>query len=134
MKRKGVLAGLMSQPVKFGLVGALNTVVGYMSYLLLLALSSNYVFSLALGHGVAIVNSFIWNKRWTFRSKGETKGEAARFLLVYAFTFVANLLALALMVERLGWDPRYSQALLLIVMPAVAFLAHRWWSFDLGED
>lgn len=129
MKSSAALGKVLSQPMRFGLVGVLNTAIGYLAYLLGLALGLNYVTAATVSHAIGVTNSFFWNKYWTFRSRGEARSELARFVSVYAVTYVANLVLLALMVEVVGWDARISQAIAYGIVIAISFVGHRYWSF-----
>jgi len=69
------------QLAKFMLVGALNTLVdfGVFNFLLYAAnVSSGTLFSLSKGAGVvaAIVNSYFWNKYWTFAGQDKISVES----------------------------------------------------------
>lgn len=75
------------QMAKFIVVGGLNTFLDFAILNLLIAATSITAggeFSLfkALSISVAIVNSYFWNKYWTFETKGGNKREFIEFLLV----------------------------------------------------
>lgn len=81
------------QFVKYALVGVMNTLVTLIviyvtkSFLGIKPMGAN-----AIGYGCGLVNSFIWNKTWVFRSRKDFKREAVKFLvgfgLCYALQFV----------------------------------------------
>jgi putative flippase GtrA len=63
------------QAIKFGAVGVLNTGVDLGLYFVLtrwLGLGSVPVLAKSISYSAGILNSFIWNKTWTFRSKAGT--------------------------------------------------------------
>lgn len=81
------------QFVKYCLVGVLNTLVTFgMIYLCKSFLGVNLYVSNALGYICGVINSFLCNKSWVFRSKGGYRREALKFLagfaLCYALQFV----------------------------------------------
>ena len=53
----------ISQFFKFSLVGILNAIVSYGTFLFLLN-DLNYMISLIISHFVGVTNSYIWNKYW----------------------------------------------------------------------
>lgn len=62
----------LHQAMKFGIVGVSNTMVDWGLYFILtrwLGLGTLPVLAKALSYGAGILNSYIWNKRWTFRSR-----------------------------------------------------------------
>jgi len=75
------------QMAKFIVVGGLNTFLDFAILNLLIAatgITAGGEFSLfkALSISVAIINSYLWNKHWTFETKGGGKGEFIEFLIV----------------------------------------------------
>lgn len=83
--------------IKFGLVGVLNTVVDLAVFMLLTAIGAAYLPAQIVSYGCGVLNSYIFNKKWTFRSGGaKDAGEISRFLLV-------NLGSLAVASVLLEW-------------------------------
>ena len=46
----------------------------------------------ALGYILGVINSFLWNKQWVFRSHGRLSSEAIRFALGFAVCYSLQLL------------------------------------------
>ena len=73
------------QASKYALVGLGNTLLTFVVYFLL-----TEIFALSpglanpIGYAVGLVNSFVWNRRWTFGHSGAWIGSAVRFLAVFA--------------------------------------------------
>ena len=81
------------QVVKFGFVGGLNTAVDWGLYWLLTRTMPYFaeylVFAKSISYTVGIINSFFWNKNFTFRVKKTPLGK-------FIFFFIINLLAIAI--------------------------------------
>ena len=80
------------QFVRYCLVGVLNTLVTLgVIYLCKSFLGWNLYVSNALGYICGVINSFLCNKSWVFKSKGGYRKEAIRFFigfgLFYALQF-----------------------------------------------
>lgn len=116
---------------KFIFVGVLNTIVGYGAYFILLYLNIHYILALIISSVIGIIHSFIWNKKWTFKSKGDVRKESLRFISVYGIAFLINLVILALFVEKLMFDPKIAQAFALCIVTIISFVGHKYWSFRL---
>lgn len=76
---------IVKQGAKFGLVGISNAVIDYSLYiglttLFMVPLDKVFLFKYLSG-SVAMVNSFYWNRRWTFKSKVQIGRSAPRFLI-----------------------------------------------------
>jgi putative flippase GtrA len=84
------------QMVRFGMVGIANTLIDLLTLNLLLWLFPPQNASLLLLYNsiaviLAALNSFVWNKYWTFRRRrATTPPEIARFALVAAAGFLCN--------------------------------------------
>lgn len=58
------------QFIKYGMVGAMNTLVTLgVIFICKTFLGWNLYLSNALGYIAGVINSFIWNKTWVFRSQ-----------------------------------------------------------------
>ncbi len=75
--------------IKYCLVGVLNTLLtlGVIFVCKSVAGLNPYV-SNALGYIVGVTNSFLWNKKWVFRSDGGTGAEALKFLCGFGICYV----------------------------------------------
>lgn len=74
----------VKQGAKFGLVGISNAIIDYSLFIglsTLLAVPLDKVFLVKYFSGsMAMINSFYWNRRWTFRSKAGIGRSGIRFL------------------------------------------------------
>jgi putative flippase GtrA len=87
---------MVAQTVRFILVGGLNTVVDFIIFNLL----AHYVFGLAtpwtyfvcksLAFVVAMMNSFFFNSRFTFKDKQARAGVWWRFSIITIATFIIS--------------------------------------------
>ena len=83
------LPGWAGQAARFGVVGLLNTLVDALVYLALTRWLPFFAvfpaFAKALSYSAGVINSFYWNKNWTFRSPANQAAAApalAKFVLV----------------------------------------------------
>jgi putative flippase GtrA len=118
----------MQQISKFGLVGILNTLIGYVSYLVLLDYT-NYLLSLVVAHIIGVLHSYIWNRYWIFKSNNLKLMEFIRFNSVYAVVLVTNMAILFLFVDIFDWDPRTGQIAAIPLITMISFAGHKLWSF-----
>jgi putative flippase GtrA len=92
IKRTPLYLVWLEQAVKFLSVGVLNTALDASLYFVLtrwLGLSTLPTLAKGISYGAGILNSFYWNKSWTFRSDASTVAAFVPFAL-------ANLAALAI--------------------------------------
>lgn len=92
------------QLLKYGIIGVMNTVVTLVAfYLLNTLLEIPYGPSNVMAYVVGVVNSFLWNRNWVFKTKSSLRREAllfgCGFLLCWSLQGIVSLILL----EGLGW-------------------------------
>lgn len=91
--------------IKFGITGVLNTFVDFGVLNLLMFIFSAisgiwYAIFKSVSFLVAVINSYFWNKYWTFGSKNKTNTtEATSFFVVSVIGFVINVATASLVVN-----------------------------------
>ena len=123
------------QVVKFMAVGSLNTFLdlGVLNLLILItAVASGYWYSVfkAMSFIIANVNSYFWNKHWTFSSgKSATAGEFGKFFTVSVIGFAVNVGAASFIVNVIAAPAGFSPAMWANIGAVVATLAALAWNF-----
>ncbi len=118
------------QFVKYGLVGASNTIVQFAVYGILVTLGLHYLLALVPAYCAGALNSYVLNRRWTFQARHVAHTTAgSRFALVTGAAIAINAVLLYLLVHHLGVAKIPAQAILTIPILAVTFPINRWWSF-----
>jgi putative flippase GtrA len=78
-------AKIVKQGAKFGLVGLSNAIIDFTLYTglaMLFAVPLDKVFLVKyLSGSIAMINSFYWNRTWTFKSKAGISRSGPRFLI-----------------------------------------------------
>ena len=128
----------IQQALRFGVVGCLNTLVDAVLYL---ALTRSLPFfalypalAKAFSYSAGVLNSFYWNKNWTFRSQAGRAGWKAflPFVLVNLLGVLINAAAMQICLDALS----FSEALAFISATGVTlawnFLASKWIVFRKG--
>ena len=89
---------------RFGLVGLVNTAVGYLVIVAALSLGLNDFAANAAGYAVGLTVSYVLNSKWTFRDRARSgSAGAARYLGVFIVAYGANLLVIV-MAGELGYQ------------------------------
>jgi len=117
-------ASLRGEFFRFVIVRGACAVVTYGAYLLLLravTYTPAYVASYALG----IVLAYVANSHFVFRAPMKRRA-AMRFPAVYLFQFVANYLALRILVEVAGVPASWALAISIGVTIPLTFVLSRW--------
>jgi len=119
--------------LRFGVVG----VSGYVVNLAVFALALNsggmsYLLAATVAFLAAVSNNFLWNRRWTFKRDEHHRPvhhQAARFLTVSVVAFLVGLGLLAALVEGAGMPEVPAQAVAIVAVTPLSFLANKLWSF-----
>lgn len=126
------LAG--DERIRFLVVGAFNTVFGYLVFVTIELLAGQwvgYLVSLYVSYAIAIVVAFVLHRHVTYRvtGTGNVVVDFLRFASVYVVALVINTIALPLLVELAGITPIIAQALIAIVTTLVSYFGHKLFSF-----
>ena len=90
----------MRQFIKFGLVGCLNTGITYGVFILLFrVLRINEYLANTTGYIAGLVNSFLWNKLWTFRSRSVKINELVLFAAVFGVSFGIQMVLFHILIK-----------------------------------
>lgn len=126
------------QLLKFCLIGLLNALVNYLTYLLFLRLFSLYLLALICSYIVTVLHSYFWNRFWTFNYQGSHLKEISKFFLVYLGSFILNLLLLPLIVELFDVQAGVAQLIPLVLITAISFtfnfLGLKFWTFKIKKE
>ena len=83
----------LMQALRFALVGILNTAVDGGLYFLLtrwLGLGELKILAKAMSYSVAVLNSYYWNRSWTFASRGSPRSTFVPFVLASPLGLAIN--------------------------------------------
>lgn len=119
---------LAGQVVRFGIVGVLNTLVDFGAFnILVFVFGVPILVAYPLSVTAGIVNSFLWNKHWTFSAgkSAEWRREAVVFLGVSVSGLFINWAGFAVLHLLIG----SSAPLLLNLEKLAASLVSMVWNF-----
>ena len=100
---------ISKQFLRFIFIGFLSTSINYLIYIYIFKLSSNLLLASLIGYISGIFNSFIFGKKWVFKSLEITKSSTIiKFATVYLIgclmmTSIISLLSKCGFEYRLAW-------------------------------
>jgi len=134
----------LAKYLKFAIIGGIGAVINLLVLWTSVELFNvYYMWAAVLAFITADTNNFIWNRLWTFKSKGKIRLQYPQFLLVSIDGLMLNLIILWTLVEEVmpSLGLRQDRASLYIVFAQVIaiflvsifnFLANSMWTF--GDD
>lgn len=128
------------QIVKFGIVGASNTIVFYVIYVAALRFleffrifpERNYIFANILGWFVSVFWSFIWNRNFVFCAEENLSWWSVLFkaYISYAFTgIVLNNILSYFWIEMVGLEKIIAPIINLVITVPLNFIMNKFWAF-----
>ena len=126
---------VLLQAARFLLVGGLNTFIDLGILNLLIFFGGTAVgiwFSVFKGIAFvgAVLNSYFWNRQWTFNTKTKMQGkEFLKFLLISLVGFTINVGIASFLVNALGAPGTLSENMWANVSAVVAAFAGMLWNF-----
>jgi putative flippase GtrA len=92
------------QLFKYGVIGVMNTLITAISfYLLNTWLKVPYGPANIIGYVLGVINSFVWNRNWVFKTKKNFKREALLFGVGFVVCWILQGGVSLLLLEGFGW-------------------------------
>lgn len=122
----------MRQLVKYGVVGASNTLITLAIYALCTdAFDVQYEAALTLGFACGTFNGYVLNRRWTFRSTGSSHARAGRrYVGVQLVAYLTNLVLLYAAVRWLALEKNVAEGVVIPLVFLATYVPNRIWSFE----
>jgi len=127
MVRKSV-----KQFIRFGIVGITNTLINLaVLYILTEFFGVYYMVSAVFAFLVAVTNSFLLNKVWTFEEKVNyrTSSKYVKFFTVSIIALIFNLIILYVLVEYFGMWYMGAQIIGVASNLIINFFGNKLWTF-----
>jgi len=114
------------QKIKEGAPHPLEILPHFSSY------SVNYVISQILSYSSGTLNSYIFNKFWTFndtRTSKKTTKEIVQFIVVNSASLGMSLLSLSILMNNDSMNSFLAKIISMVSAQVVNFLGYRFWVF-----
>ena len=119
------------QFIKFGIIGASNTIISTAVYYIFIWIDQRlYFVGNVAGWIVSVFNSFFWNNRYVFtKSKYSWGQKLLRTYLAYGGSFLLGSTTLVLMVSVLGVSEWLAPWINLVITIPLNFVLNKFWAF-----
>lgn len=130
---QGMISEEIRQLGRFSIVGALNTMVDFAVFTIVCSfLGAGYIAGQAAGYGLGTLNSFIFNKAWTFQYENTDKkasSELLQFIIINIISFFISLISIKLLVNRLNLNEYLSKIIVIFITQLTNFFGYKLWVF-----
>jgi putative flippase GtrA len=120
---------VLGQWLRFVAVGVSNTLLSTLVFAALFHLGVHYLLASSVAFTLGALNSYVLNRRWTFRSRERRAPELARFACVQIVGLGVDLALLSGLVELAGIPHVVAQVLAFPAASVVMFALSRQWAF-----
>lgn len=124
------------QFIKFSLVGAVNTLIDFSTFFLLTRtmpwFRENYLVANALAFSLAVTNSFLLNKRWTFKDQNKAN-LATQYLKFFGLSFITLIITeicLYYLIQQLNIYDLLAKVLVILISVIINFFISRSFIFN----
>lgn len=126
---------VLKQFIKFSLVGVINTLIDFLIYLgltrLIFWFSHYYLVANAISFSLAVINSFILNRYWTFQEsqKVDLHFKFIKFFAVNLLTLIIVELSLYYLVAHLLVYDLLAKMVVILISVVLNFCLSKFWVF-----
>ncbi|PIC05200.1 GtrA family protein [Anoxybacillus flavithermus] len=120
--------------VRFAVVGIGNTLVDFVVFFFLASIGVPYVFSQVCSYTAGMMNSYVWNRTWTFQvRKKASVQEFLQFIFINLVSLSTTIVLLYLLHKLAEMQLFSSKAVATVAGMAVNFAGSRFWVFERGR-
>lgn len=124
--RLGVAAGEFA---RFAVVGVVSNAALFLLYLVITQLGVGHKLAASLVYAIGVIQTFVFNRSWSFRDRGAAAPALGRYVGVYAAGYLLNMIVLVVMVDRAGHPHQWVQGTMIVVLAVLLFAAQKLWVF-----
>ncbi|WP_338470606.1 GtrA family protein [Niallia sp. XMNu-256] len=116
---------------RFCTVGVSNTVIDFAVFFLLIRLGVPYLVSQVISFIAGMINSFIWNRKWTFRMGEKIKAsEVIKFTLINLLSLMSINFLLTILYEGIGFSLLLSKIAATSAGVVITYAGSKMWVFQ----
>lgn len=116
--------------IKYAISGTINTLITLLIYNILIQIGMNYMVSNVIAYFLGIINGFILDKIWVFKSNKKIVPLFSKFIIVNMISLFFNSLILFILVNNIGLDSILSQLISTISTGIFNYIMNRVWTFS----
>lgn len=124
----------LRQVIRYGFVGALNNLLGYLIYLLVTFYWLDPMVAITLLYPVGVATAYFGHSKYSFEYQGNNTHALARFLIAHVIGYGVNLLLLYIFWEKLKLPHQMVQGAAIFVVAGILFLLSRYFVFPHSKN
>lgn len=117
------------QIVRYGVVGVLNNLLGYLLYLVVTWAWLDPKVAITLMYPVGALTAYFGHAKYSFAYGGRTSHGLMRYAIAHMIGYGANIAMLYVLVDRMGYPHQLVQAAAIFAVAGILFLLFRYFVF-----
>lgn len=121
----------VTQAIKYGVVGVSNTLITMaVIYIMMKLLGCREGLSNITGYVAGLLNSFVWNRQWTFKdSSAGWSRSAFRFAVAFAVCYLLQWGLVTFLNAHLIIDHYYNHLIGMVFYTILNFILNKFYTF-----
>lgn len=121
---------IISQFIKFGIVGGINTVVSLAIYYLMVYFGVDYIIATVTGYIGSSVIGYMLNRIWVFKAQNtKVMNSALKYFIVYGTSLLINMGCMYLWIDVLHLSQYIAPILTLCITVPFNYVFSKLWAF-----
>ena len=120
---------ISKQFLRYAVVGLVSNLLLFLAYLLITQQGVGYKTTMTLLYAVGVSLTFGFNRNWTFSHQGHVTKAFIAYVLIYAFGYVFNLVALYVLVDKFGFRHQWVQGFMILILAVLLFTLQKYLVF-----
>lgn len=129
MATDGAVRKPAGQLFRYGLVGVVSNLLGYLLFLTITHFGVEPKIAVTFLYPIGAAIGFVGNRQWAFTHRGRWLGSVARYAIAHVGGYLLNLCLLLVLVDLLGYAHQVVQAFAIVAVSAFLFVAFRLFVF-----
>ena len=123
-------AVILGQVRRYGIVGVLNNLLGYLIYLFITWFWLDPKIVVTLMYPIGAVTAYYGHAKYAFSYNGRHSHGLVRYIIAHLIGYGTNIGMLYLFWNQLGYPHQLVQAVAIVVVAGVLFLLFRYFVFS----
>jgi putative flippase GtrA len=124
----------LHQVVRYGVVGVLNNLLGYLIYLAITFFGVDPKIVITFLYPVGAITAYFGHSKYAFSYQGRSTSALLRYGIAHLVGYSVNLLMLFILSDKLKYPHQAVQALAIFVVAGILFLMFKYFVFPKTES
>ncbi|MCH3963092.1 MAG: GtrA family protein [Clostridium sp.] len=118
-----------TQFIKYVISGIINTIITLVAYNILINFGIHYIAANIAGYFLGVINGFVLDRKWVFKSNGKIGFLFAKFISVNIISLMLSSILLFVLVNNFSLNKTAAQFISTIITGLINYTLNRFWTF-----